>query len=163
MHQHAAHLPALSVLVPDWSSANATAQAAHVSSLAVIGAQAQLNSYKSSTTSTPASLLWSQQRQSFAAQVRQCSVLPSWLRQWVQQPDWCISIPRLSSAAAEIALESCAATVKPGAPFNCYTGEMMWHSVQCTVVILFHDGVLGVQLSKHSTVTAKAAPVGAGR
>ena len=125
LHQHAAHLPALSVLVPDWSSASATAQAAHVSSLAVIGAQAQLNSYKSSTASTPASLLWSQQRQSFAAQVRQWSVLPLWLRQWVQQPDWCILIPRLSTAAAKVALESCATTVKPAAPFHCYKGDMM--------------------------------------
>ena len=84
LHQHAAHLPALSVLVPGWSSATATTQAAHVSSLALISAQGQLNSYKSRLIPSSASLLWSQQRQSFAAQVRQGTMLPLWLWQWVQ-------------------------------------------------------------------------------
>ncbi len=75
LHQHAAYLPALSILMPKWSPASATAQAAHLSSLATLTTQAQLSSCKSRPTSNTASLLWSQQRQSFAAQVRRGGVL----------------------------------------------------------------------------------------
>ena len=158
LHQHAAYLPALSILVPGWSSASATVQAAHVSSSAFISAEAQLNSRKSSPTSSLAPLLWSQQRQSFAAQVRQCSVLPygcgSGFSDQIN-----VHIDDAQSAA-EVALEHCTATVEPAVPFPCLTGNMMWHSVQCIMVNVFHDGLLGMlRMSRHSTASAEAARV----